>query len=350
MTIAQLAQIPAPPISEFHLGPLTVHMYGLIIATGVIIAATWMRKRYVAAGGDGEFADNIAFWGILAGFLGGRIGYVIVRMTALNAQGEIVKGYYLEHPEKILAVWEGGLAIFGGLILGGLTVYYLIKRANKSPGLLFDALAPALPVAQAMGRWGNYFNQELYGGPTDLPWKLFIEPPFRRPGYEQFEYFHPTFLYESLGNIIISLTLLRLEKTGKVPRGGLIWCYGIGYGILRFCMELLRTDTSFRILGLSRNAWVAMITAAVSIAVLVWLQRRRSAQDERSTSDVTQPAHDENNVSDDREEPALSDHGESVSPGEPHAETSPASSPKGDDVHVGTTDQEAEQPPTPQDG
>ena len=269
-----LASIPAPSISTFQIGPLTVHLYGVIIVIGVLVAATWMRRRYVAAGGDGEFADNVAFWGILMGFLGGRLGYVVVRLTALNDAGEIVKGYYLQHPQKILAIWEGGLAIFGGLILGGLTVWWMTRKAPGGPGRLFDALAPALPAAQAIGRWGNYFNQELYGTPTDLPWKLYIDPQHRRPGFEQYEYFHPTFLYESLGNLVICAVLWKLSQTGRIARGGLIWCYGIGYGILRFGMELLRTDTTFRILGLSRNAWVAIIIVAVSAGVLTWLHRR----------------------------------------------------------------------------
>lgn len=279
------AQIPAPSISTFQVGPLTIHLYGVIIAIGVVVAATWMRKRYVAVGGEGDFADNVAFWGILSGFLGGRIGYVIVRMTALDADGNVVKGYYLEHPEKIIAIWEGGLAIFGGLILGGLTVWWLTRKAHGGPGLFFDALAPALPLAQAIGRWGNYFNQELYGTPTNLPWKLYIDPQHRRPGFEQYDFFHPTFLYESFGNLIICGVLWKLSQTGKIVRGGLIWCYGMGYGILRFCMELLRTDTAFRILGLSRNAWVAIIIFTVSAAVLYNLQR--GAAKAESVSEVT---------------------------------------------------------------
>lgn len=286
MNVTPFASIPAPPISSFQLGPLTIHLYGVIIACAVLMAATWTQKRYVAAGGDADTVESLAFWGIVAGFLGGRLGYVVVRMITTDAQGNIVKGYYLQYPEKILAVWEGGLAIFGGLIVGGLTVFFLARAKKSSPAMLFDALAPALPAAQAIGRWGNYFNQELYGTPTDLPWKLYIDPAHRRPGFEQFDYFHPTFLYESLGNIVLATILWRLGKTGRIVNGGLIWVYGMGYGVLRFFMELLRTDTTFRALGLSRNAWVALAIVVVSGTVLFILQARQRAKADKAALDA----------------------------------------------------------------
>ena len=170
---------------------------------------------------------------------------------------------------KVIAIWEGGLALFGGLTVGTLTAVYLIRRRGGNAWKLIDAAAVGIPAAQAIGRWGNYFNQELFGTPSTLPWAVEIAPGRRPAEFAEFETFHPTFLYESLWNALFVIpALLWIERRFKLPTGGLFMVYAALYGVGRFALELIRTDTSFRLLGLSRNGWVSL---AVVIGALVLL-------------------------------------------------------------------------------
>jgi prolipoprotein diacylglyceryl transferase len=258
-----LAQIPPPPVSGFELGPLDVRLYGILIAIGAYLALRMGVARYERFGGDPEVAERTALWILGAGFLGARIGYVIPRV-----------GRFVDDPLAVFAIWEGGLALFGGLFAGTLVGYLLLRGGRGKVPAFMDAVAPAVPLAQAIGRWGNYFNQELYGRPTDLPWAVRIEPEFRRPGFEDVATFHPTFLYESLGNLVLVVVLLRLDRAGRLRRGSLLWIYAIGYGIIRALTEALRIDTDFRILGLSRNNWIALLVILAAVAGLRWWQRR----------------------------------------------------------------------------
>jgi prolipoprotein diacylglyceryl transferase len=278
--LAPLAAIPAPPISGFSLGPLSVNLYGLLVAFGAYLGLQWTVRRYDAMGGDAALAERAALGAILFGFLGARIGYVIPRFDR-----------FIDRPLEILAIWQGGLALFGGLTAGTLAVILITRRGGGDVARMADAVAPALPLAQAIGRWGNYFNQELYGRPTDLPWALEVEPRFRRPVVAESETFHPTFLYESLWNVALVLLIVRLDRRRSVPRGGLILVYAVGYGIGRFLVELLRIDTVERYGGLSRNNWLALLLVIIGIAGLL---RMRSAvdpvQDADGASDGETPA------------------------------------------------------------
>jgi prolipoprotein diacylglyceryl transferase len=271
--LSLLASIPPPPFGGLELGPLNVRMYGLLIAIGAFLALQLTVKRYERFGGDPDMAEKAALLALLFGFLGARIGYVIPRYDR-----------FLEDPLSALAIWEGGLTFFGGLFGGAAAVIIYTRRKGGSVPAMADAVAPALPLAQAIGRWGNYFNQELYGRPTDLPWALQVEPPFRRPGYEQFATFHPTFLYESLWNVGLVGVLLWLDRRGTLRRGSLMFVYLIGYGVGRAWIEALRVDTFERYLGLSRNNWIAIAIVLVGVAGLVWWERRGSASD-ASTDD-----------------------------------------------------------------
>jgi len=259
-----LAAIPAPSISGFQLGPLDVRLYGLLIASGAYLALRWMSSRYAAAGGDPELAERAGLAALLFGFLGARIGYVIPRFDRFAGD-----------PLAILAIWQGGLAVFGGLIAGTIAVIVVTRRGRGDVPAMADAVAPALPLAQAIGRWGNYFNQELYGRPTELPWALEVEERFRRPGYADSTTFHPTFLYESLWNLALVALIVRLGRRSSLPKGALILVYAVGYGLGRFLVELLRIDTFERYAGLSRNNWVAL---GLIIVGIVGLLRLRSAQ------------------------------------------------------------------------
>ena len=274
VALAPLAAIPAPPIGGFTLGPLDVRFYGILIAFGAYLALQWTVKRYAAMDGDAALAERAALGALLFGFLGARIGYVIPRFDR-----------FVDSPLSILAIWEGGLALFGGLTAGTLAVILITRRGGGDVARMADAVAPGLPLAQAIGRWGNYFNQELYGRPTDLPWALEVDPAFRRPSSMADEpTFHPTFLYESLWNLTLVAVLIRLDRRGTLPRGALILVYAVGYGVGRFLTELLRIDTIERYFGLSRNNWLALLLVIVGVVGL--LRLRAGSQDAPDTTET----------------------------------------------------------------
>jgi len=274
-----LAAIPAPSFSGFTLGPLDVRLYGVLIAFGAYLALRWTVSRYAASGGDPELAERAALAAILFGFLGARLGYVLPRL-----------GSFAERPLAVFAIWEGGLALFGGLLAGTIAVIVVTRRGGGDVRAIADAVAPGLPLAQAIGRWGNYFNQELYGRPTDLPWALEIEPRYRRPGYAEASTFHPTFLYESLWNLALVGLIVRLGRRGTLPRGALILVYAVGYGLGRFLVELLRIDTVERYAGLSRNNWIALAVILVGVVGLLRLRAAgpaAEATEDASTADAS---------------------------------------------------------------
>ncbi|MBW3602418.1 MAG: prolipoprotein diacylglyceryl transferase [Actinobacteria bacterium] len=257
------ATIPPPPADVVQIGPLVVHFYGLLIALGVLLAVTITRRRYGALGWDPEQVDRTAVWAVGLGFLGARLAYVSTHL-----------GTFAGRPWAVLFVWEGGLALFGGLALGTAAAAWHLRREGGSIPALADAAAPAVPVAQALGRWGNYFNQELYGTPTGVPWALEVEPGQRLAPYARFATFHPTFLYESLWNLALAGLIVWIDARGLLRRrGSLFFVYLAGYGLGRFLVELLRTDTTFRVLGLSRNNWVALLVFLGGLAGLRWWER-----------------------------------------------------------------------------
>lgn len=253
-----LASIPSPSVSTISLGPLEIHLYGVLVALGVAAAFTITRRRYEAAGGDGDLVDRVMVWTVLIGFLGARAGYVTTHLDR-----------FADRPWAVLFVWEGGLAFFGGLLFGGITAYALLRRWGGDVPAFADGVAVGIPVAQAIGRWGNYFNQELFGTPSDLPWAVEIAPRFRPEQYADASTFHPTFLYESLANLLAVGVILAVERRRSWRRGSLFLLYLVLYGVIRFATELIRTDTAFRVLGLSRNGWIAALVALAGAAVLV---------------------------------------------------------------------------------
>ena len=265
-----LASIPSPPINDFHIGPLRVTFYGIFIMTGVVIAWMVTRNRFVARGGDGEVAERIVIRVVAYGFLGARMAYVITHFARFEGEWW-----------KVIAIWEGGLALYGGLTAGAIVMYIYTKKWGASLPDFLDSVAPAVPLAQALGRFGNYFNQELFGTPTDLPWGLEIAPEFRPPAYPNAETFHPTFLYESVLNVALAFIIIWVGKRYPSMRGRLIGIYFIGYGLIRFLMELIRTDTTFRFIGLSRNGWVS-IGVMILGALMLWWKRIRVGEDSYS--------------------------------------------------------------------
>jgi phosphatidylglycerol:prolipoprotein diacylglycerol transferase len=256
----------SPGAIAFQLGPLVIRWYGILMATSIIVAL-WLAYRQAKR--DGLPADDIVAvgqWAILAGLLGARLYEV-----AFNWD------YYGQYPQKIFAVWEGGLAIHGGLILGPLVGVWLAWKKHLPILRGLDVTAPSFAIAQAIGRWGNFFNEEAFGEPTDLPWKLYISPPHRPPGYTQFDYFHPAFLYESLWDLaIFGALVVWLRPRLREQPGALFFAYIGLYSIGRFAIEAIRLDSFW--LGPFRVAQLAsLLGVLVAVGGLVWTRRRAAA-------------------------------------------------------------------------
>jgi prolipoprotein diacylglyceryl transferase len=266
---ATLASIPSPRDGVLHLGPVPFHMYGLMIALGVIVAARVGRVRYVKRGGDGDAFDSVAFWAVVGGVIGARIYHVITDYQLFDG-----------HPERMIQIWRGGLGIWGGVIGGALAVFIVARRRHMQFSVLADCIVPGLAFAQGIGRWGNWFNQELFGGPTTLPWAVEIDRAHRPAGYSQYATFQPTFLYESMWCIALGFSLLYIDRKFKLARGQLFALYAAGYTAFRFVMEEMRIDEAHTIGPLRVNAWVSIVVFVGAIFAFVLLGRRGS-RDER---------------------------------------------------------------------
>jgi len=260
-----LAVIPSPPTNGFHLGPVFVHFYGLcyVVAIGAAIALT--RRRWRAQGGDPELVYEAAMWGVPAGILGGRLYHDI---TSWNEVPHTWWGW--------LAVWQGGLGIWGGIAGGALAAIVLLRRRGVDVPRFMDATAPGLLVAQAVGRVGNYFNQELFGGPTTLPWALRISPSHRPAGYVANPTFHPTFLYELLWNLLLAGALVWLGHRRRIRAPGLFALYVAGYSAFRIIEELLRVDPAHHLFGLRLNLYVAAALTLIGLGWFIRTQRPRA--------------------------------------------------------------------------
>jgi prolipoprotein diacylglyceryl transferase len=271
-----LAFIPPPPTDGFQLGPLFLHLYGLCIAIGVLAAFWLANRRWVQSGGKPGGLERPGIWAVAAGFLGGRLAYVATHT-----------GDFRDRPWEVLFIWKGGLALYGGLTLGILTGIWAARRYRLPVLRALDAAIPAIPLAQAFGRWGNYFNQELFGTPTTLPWALEVDPQFRPARYAEFATFHPTFLYESLYNLLVAGILIWVGARRRLRPGSLCLLYLVLYGTGRFLLELLRTDTTYRLFGLSRNAYVSL---AVVVGGSLWLYLRERRRPEAEAGVEPEPA------------------------------------------------------------
>lgn len=264
------ASIPSPSTSLIELGPLTLRAYGLMIALGVV-AGVWLgQKRWEDRGGNPDDVASVAMWAVPAGLIGARLYHVIT-------DWRFDEGWLV--PFK---VWEGGLGIPGGVAAGVFGALWVIKRRGISRPDMLDALVPALPLAQAIGRWGNWFNQELFGGPSNLPWAVEIKPELAaEAGHPEASTFHPTFLYESLWNIGLVLFLIWLDGKRVVKRGSLIAVYILGYLTARLWLETVRIDHATHIAGVRINIWMSLIGIVASGA---WLYFRGRASADSSDS------------------------------------------------------------------
>jgi prolipoprotein diacylglyceryl transferase len=264
-----LAAIPSPGTNGLSLGPFELKLYGLSIAVGVLAAIGLGSKRWEQRGGDPKDISTIATWAVPAGLIGARLYHVLTDWKSFE-------GRWIE----TLYVWKGGLGIPGGLIAGTLAGYVVARRRNLPVPDLMDAVAPAIPLGQAIGRLGNWFNQELFGRPTGLPWGLEIDRQHRPAGYQQYATFHPTFLYEALWNLALIALLLWLDRRRVLKPGSLFWCYVVGYGVGRLWVESLRIDAASRLLGVRVNIWTSLVAIAAGTLVLVLRQRRPEEDDE----------------------------------------------------------------------
>jgi prolipoprotein diacylglyceryl transferase len=251
-----LASIPSPSDNGFHLGPLFVHAYGLAYAVGVAAAIAVATRRWQAQRGSRALVHEVALWGFPAGIVGGRLYFLA---TSWDQAPHTWWGPF--------AIWRGGLGIWGGIAAGTLVGIWVLRRRGADVARFLDAAAPGLLVAQAIGRTGNYFNQELFGRPTDLPWGLRIDPAHRPSGYEQFATFQPTFLYELIWNVALAVGLVLLGRRRRIRAPGLFALYVAGYSGFRIFEEILRVDPAHYILGLRLNFFVS---SALFVAGLAW--------------------------------------------------------------------------------
>lgn len=265
MSLALLVgAIPSPPDNAIGIGPLQLRAYGLAIAAGVLVAVWVAQRRWATRGGNPADISALATWSVLAGLLGARAYHVLTDHHRFE-------GRWLH----ALAVWEGGLGIPGGLLVGVLTGVVLARRRGLPAARLLDVVAPAIPLAQAIGRLGNWFNQELFGRPTDLPWGLRIDAEHRPVGYERLATFHPTFLYEALWNLALAGFLVLYERRRPAARPGILFVlYVGGYGLGRLWVEALRIDDATRLAGLRVNIWVSLLAVVGSLVALAVLERR----------------------------------------------------------------------------
>jgi prolipoprotein diacylglyceryl transferase len=254
--------IPSPSVNGFHLGPVFVHYYGLMYVIGITLAIIITQRRWQRIGGDPGIVGDVALWAVPAGIIGGRIYFDITTPQFIP-----------HHWYGIFAVWDGGLGIWGGIALGAAVGIWRVRRHGADGGLFADAVAPALLVAQAVGRIGNYFNKELFGGPTSLPWGLNIPFADRPAGYLGYQTFQPTFLYELIFDLALAAALVWLGHHRGIKAPGLFALYVTGYSAFRIFEESLRVDPSEHFLGLRLNMYVA-IAGTVAGGVWFWYTQR----------------------------------------------------------------------------
>jgi prolipoprotein diacylglyceryl transferase len=267
---AVLASIPSPDSGVVDLGPLRLHAYGIMLLLG-IAACIWLTGvRWVRLGGDWDLIFRAAVWGVAAGIVGARAYHVV---TSWDQVPDEWWGPF--------AVWEGGLGVWGGIALGTVVGCIVVWRAGESVRLMMDAVAPGLLVAQGIGRIGNWWNQELFGKPTDLPWGLEIDPENRPAGFLDHDTFHPTFLYELIYDLTMAGVLLLIGSRFRIRPPGLFALYVSFYTFGRFFEELIRIDPAHEIGPLRLNAWVSIVLFVLSTAFFAWWQFIRPGDGER---------------------------------------------------------------------
>ena len=305
------AGIPSPDQGVWHLGPLPIRAYALCIIAGVVVAVWLGEKRWVARGGRPGQVGDIALWAVPFGLVGGRLYHVATDWRLYFGEGK--------DPVAALYVWQGGLGIWGAIGLGALGAYLGARRYGAKFPPLIDALAPGVVLAQAIGRFGNWFNQELYGRPTTLPWGLEIDPAHREDGYEQYATFHPTFLYESLWNVGTAILVIWADKKFRLGHGRAFALYVMAYTAGRAWIEALRIDKVQEndVFGLRLNVWTSIVVFLAALVFFVVSARRHPGREEQVLREGFET--DEPEESDESDGPAEAEQGD-VPAGETVAE------------------------------
>lgn len=277
--------IPSPTVSAFQIGPLTIRFYALCILAGIVVAVWLTGRRLTARGGQSGVIFDITMWAVPFGIAGGRLYHVITSPELYFLPGK--------NPWDALKIWDGGMGIWGAIALGLLGAYIGCRRHQVSFSALIDAAAPGLLIAQGLGRWGNWFNNELYGEPTTVPWKLQIHQMDFSTGLAHVDssgtpvvlgYFQPTFLYESLWCLAAAGLLLFLDKKFRLGAGSVFALYVVLYTAGRFVFELLRSDYANTILGLRVNTWVSGLLLLAGVIACLTLRRKKRSTVEPSSS------------------------------------------------------------------
>ena len=258
-----VAAIPAPDIRQFEFGPFTVRLYALALLAGIGVGLWITVRRWAAQGGDPDVVYEITLWSVAAGLVGGRAYHVI------TSWDQVTKEWW-----GPFAIWEGGLGIWGAIALAALVGGLVARRRGVGVARLLDAAAPGVLIGQGIGRLGNYFNQELFGEPTDLPWALQVDPERRPAGFAQFDTFHPVFLYELLWTFALAGVLILIGRRFAIRPPGLFALYVAGYSLGRIFWEQLRIDPSNEFLGQRLNFYVALALLLGAVAYFIWNQRR----------------------------------------------------------------------------
>jgi prolipoprotein diacylglyceryl transferase len=256
-----LTSIPSPPTAVWQLGPVPVRAYALCILAGILVAIWIGNRRWIARGGAPGVVGDVAVWAVPFGIVGARLYHVATDWESYFGPGA--------NPVDALRIWEGGLGVWGAIALGVLGGWIGARRRGVPLPPLADALAPGIVLAQAIGRFGNWFNQELFGRPTDLPWGLQIDPQFRPEQYADVETFHPTFLYEALWCVVVALILVWADRRFRMGHGRVFALYVALYTLGRSYIETLRIDPAREVLGLRLNVWTSVVLFVGAVVYIV---------------------------------------------------------------------------------
>ena len=272
--LVTLLSIPSPSNGVWHLGPFPLRGYALCIIAGILVAIWIGERRWIARGGNAGDIQDLAIWAVPFGVVGGRLYHVITDWHLYFGDGQ--------NPVTALYLWRGGLGVWGAISLGALGVVIGARRKGIRLLPVLDAMAPGVLVAQALGRWGNWFNQELFGRPTDLPWALEIDPGHRPAGYYDVETFHPTFLYEFLWNLGAFGFVIWADQRFRLGRGRVVALYVMAYTLGRGWIEMLRIDSVQMndVLGLRLNVWTSIVLFVLAAAYFVYAGRRGATREE----------------------------------------------------------------------
>ena len=289
MLVAQVVPfIPSPSTGELELGPIAIHAYGLMLLLAIAAAIALTGIRWTRRGGDWDLVFRVAVWGVAAGIVGARAYHV------LTSWDEVPDEWW-----GVFAVWRGGLGVWGGIFLGTLVGAVVVRRSGVSVREFLDVAAPGLLLAQAVGRWGNWWNQELYGKPTERPWGLEIDPEHQAGIPEEYvgaDAYHPTFLYEFVYNLVGVGLLLLVDRRFRIKPPALFALYVAYYTLGRFFLEQLRIDPAHEFGPLRLNTWVSAVLFVLSVAFFVWWQflrgrplRRRRREEARARDTMAIP-------------------------------------------------------------